>query len=880
MTMNAILDPEVLAERADTLEGLGRNGFRLAYVALDPSDPPLFATLDVEFVNAQALTPLPPPQGFLVSGGVRRQRAAVRVIAVAAVAGKPTMLRLTLEPVGDYSTYTLSTAVGSLGAPADALPRAMDPLFNALPFKFRPGCFNLSCAPEKVPAPTTDIAPAIDYLARDYDSFRHVLMSAMAARVRGWAPTSEADLDQVLIDLIAARGDELADAHDRVLAERAIATARKRVSLARHARLVDYHVHQGQQATAIVVVEVLGGLAGAPSDLPAVAAVPPAPPPAPPVAMPAWTVHSGASWDAGDAVIFATFPDRPRWRRRLFPELNRLRHYGWGGAVTALPKGATSADLVVLVAPGPGALSQALAMRLRDLFRGDAVEQQGAPADVDASVDRLLIAEVLNPDTGTANGVHIDRRQLLRLVPGPSRAEAMQDPVTGDWFCRVRWLDADALATSFCFVVDCGGAPKDDVSLFFANLAELAHGRPHETIFVPKDSPVRLPANDAIVATDAGEWTPLTRPSGSTTAWVGAVATLPRDPTIGPLAYRPGAVDGSEAPRSTLVVDVTVAASTRRWSERIDLIDSDGSEEHFVVETDEAQVSRLRFGDGVNGAPLPPGAVIACRYQTGQGVAGNVGADRLVGSSLPVERVWNPFDIAGGREPESREDVVRRAPEAYRAVQKRAVTLADYAAAAERIEGVSHARAGYAWCGSWRAVRVVIDPVGGGALGAELVDRLATALDALRLIGDDIEVRAAAYVPLDIKLVLCADPAYWIEDLRAELEAEFSDAWTADGRRGFFHPDAWTFGQSLHASQVIGRALAVQGIDRALELSMRRFDPGRGGGLVTVTLDPGELPTAAVATLPIGAFEILVVANDPDQLERGRIRFEVRGGRQ
>jgi hypothetical protein len=40
--------------------------------------------------------------------------------------------------------------------------------------------------------------------------------------------------------------------------------------------------------------------------------------------------------------------------------------------------------------------------------------------------------------------------------------------------------------------------------------------------------------------------------------------------------------------------------------------------------------------------------------------------------------------------------------------------------------------------------------------------------------------------------------AYWREDVRFVLEQEFSDSWTSDGRRGFFHPDEWTFGQSLH----------------------------------------------------------------------------------
>ena len=64
-----------------------------------------------------------------------------------------------------------------------------------------------------------------------------------------WEPTSEADLDQVLLDLFAAAADELSDYQDRVMNEAYVTTARKRVSIARHARLMDYHIHQGNQAS-------------------------------------------------------------------------------------------------------------------------------------------------------------------------------------------------------------------------------------------------------------------------------------------------------------------------------------------------------------------------------------------------------------------------------------------------------------------------------------------------------------------------------------------------------------------------------------------------------------------------------------------------------
>jgi len=309
--MSFVLDSEILDARADGLVGF--NGFRVGYVTLESADPPAFAWLDVEFHHVIGLSPLPAKEDFAIEGGLRPGLPPVTVTEVHAGASSK-VLRLKVAPVGDYSTYTLTIVEGA------ALP--LDPLLARLPFKFRPGCFNLSCAPEP-DAPRKYDEPAIDYLARDYDSFRHVLIAAMGARVPGWKPTSEADLDQVVIDLIAARGDELADAHDRVMSERALATARKRVSLARHARLVDYHIHQGNQATTQVVVQV-----AAQTDLPA--AVTPT--------RWGWIVFSGARSSDPDSSIFALVEKPGPWRRRVFPEMSDLRLYTWGDTVTALAK--------------------------------------------------------------------------------------------------------------------------------------------------------------------------------------------------------------------------------------------------------------------------------------------------------------------------------------------------------------------------------------------------------------------------------------------------------------------------------------------------------------------------------------------------------------
>src|SRR6185369_756173 len=111
-------------------------------------------------------------------------------------------------------------------------------------------------APDWEPGERPLDEPAIDYLAKDYDSFRHTMIAAMMQRVPEWQTSSEADLDQVLLDLFSAAADELSDYQDRVMNEAYLSSARKRVSLARHARLMDYHIHQGNQASTWLALEV------------------------------------------------------------------------------------------------------------------------------------------------------------------------------------------------------------------------------------------------------------------------------------------------------------------------------------------------------------------------------------------------------------------------------------------------------------------------------------------------------------------------------------------------------------------------------------------------------------------------------------------------
>lgn len=840
--MSEVVFQELVDDRADVLAGKNLNGMKLVLVALPPGANPDHADLDLRFFNELHVaailaeitaTPARAGQIFRVRGGTRVPAgAAAGQVKVTAVAGvDATRLSLRVAPVGDYSTYTLELVWDG---------SRIDPFFSAIGFKFRPGCFTNDCAPPQ-DGPPLSPGPKIDYLARDYDSFRHTLMTAMAERVPGWKSTSEADHDQVLIDLFAAAADELADYQDRVMAEAYLATARKRVTLARQARLMDYHLHEGNQASTWLALEVVAGQAPFRLDDQDV------------------LVWTGVSPAEDDAVFFASrerfLP--PAQRQRFDPLVNRLRMHTWRNAHPALRAGSTVADVVPLV-PGAG---QAEADALRDLVRAGALPQ-------------LLIAEQLNPLTALPPGRNRNKRQLLRLLARNDAAQTLHDPVTDTWLVRLQWRDEDRLRFDYSFTTFCAGVPKEDISLFFGNLLPVHEGLPMAVDFFEAG---------AVLPTDTPDhkhrYHQRLERQGDPNDWV--LAALPE----GPLAYLPkpmdgavdGALDGEVPARSTLQVSVLTGIETQAWSETESLVHSDDSASfgrRFMVETDERQRSTLRLGNGINGQLLPFGAVLRTQYQIGGGHQGNVGADQLVNVAKlsgalegAFTDAWNPFDVTDGRDPETPERIRRNAPEAYRARQLRAVTLADYVRRAEEVPRVSRAVARYAWTGSWRTVRVVIDPAGSTTLDEALRADVAAHLEAVRLIGEDLELRPPHYIPIELRIVVCAQPDQWVEDLRFVLEQALSDGYTADGRPGFFHPDAWTFGQDLHRSAIEGRVHGVAGVAHLVSIVMKRFDAPTPG-----------LPGTEV--LEMGFDEVVLCANDPDHLERGLVRIDVQGGRQ
>ena len=83
------------------------------------------------------------------------------------------------------------------------------------------------------------------------------MLDRLSLLVPGWTERSAADLGVTLVELLAlCRRQRCRYRQDVIANEAYLDTARQRVSVRRHARLVDYYLHEGCNARAFVHFEV------------------------------------------------------------------------------------------------------------------------------------------------------------------------------------------------------------------------------------------------------------------------------------------------------------------------------------------------------------------------------------------------------------------------------------------------------------------------------------------------------------------------------------------------------------------------------------------------------------------------------------------------
>jgi uncharacterized phage protein gp47/JayE len=299
-----------------------------------------------------------------------------------------------------------------------------------------------------------------------------------------------------------------------------------------------------------------------------------------------------------------------------------------------------------------------------------------------------------------------------------------------------------------------------------------------------------------------------------------------------------------------------------------DMLESAESDQVFVVEVESDGTATLRFGDDTNGRRPDSGTSFVASYRIGNGTAGNVGADSLIhfATDAPIQSCRNPLPASGGTDPETNDQIRRRAPQAF-LTQERAVTMADYEGVTEANPLVDRAAASMRWTGSWYTVFVAVEPQGAGILSQKLANSLQGSVGAYRLAGQDLEFDSPQYVSLELTLAVCVDPGYFQLNVKQALLQVLSSQVMPNGQKGLFYPDNFTFGQTVYLSPIYAAARSVAGV---LTVNAVVFQP------------QGTAPTTAFVTageIKLGPLQVARLANDPDFPDRGQITLNMEGGK-
>lgn len=830
-------------------------------------------------------------------------------------------LIVTVDKPGDFSTYTLClVALDEEGRPTNNPFPGIDPRYACLEFSFKVDCpSDLDCKETAVCAPEPLEEPEINYLAKDYATFRQLILDRLALLMPDWQERHVPDMGIALVEMLAYTGDYLSYYQDAIATEAYLDTARQRISVRRHARLVDYHLHEGCNARAWVCVQTDTDLKLDPEGVSFV------------------TGFNNLLPESRRVLTWNDLREIGPERYELFEPLvqdvtqplllyqahNQIRFYTWGDAECCLPKGATSATLV----DGQGVFIEDEAESKEQTAVQQAAEKQRTTWEYRRALhlkpgDILIFEEVISPQTGNPADANPARRQAVRLT----KVEPAVDYLYHQPVLEISWAEEDALHFPLC-ISAVGPAPAcellTDVSLACGNVILVDHGQhtgPENLGCVPLErteincalrcqgtarpsAPVLIPGRfrpqlqktpltfSQPLAADMPASRLLQQEPRRALPWIrlhsfADTSCAPAPPatpageepedTGEKPAVLPPKNSATPAPDVSQIPDPCAPDQEERqeWQALADLLGSQAIDHHYVVEMDDAQRAHLRFGDGELGAQPQAHHRFCATYRLGSGPRGNVGPETIthIIFSNPLEGVRlqprNPLPAQGGVAPESVAEARLLAPHAFRHRLERAITAEDYAQIVMRDfpHKVQRATANLRWMGSWYEVLIAIDRRHTEETDPTLLAEIAAHLYPYRRIGHDIVVRSATYVPLDIALDVCVLPHALRGHVKAALLALFSNRRLPDGRLGFFHPDNLSFAEGIFLSKLVAAAQTAAGVENVMVSKLERLFAGPHDEIEN-------------GVLSLGPLEIARLDNDPGFPENGRLALNLRGGR-
>jgi hypothetical protein len=767
-----------------------------AYNGIDFVDVSAPTTLVVHFLNGVAIDD--PALTVSITGGDSIPTVATKLIAPAdwsVDAEGKLLLTITTIATGDFSNYTLTITAPKL-----------DLILDSTSFSFKATCpSDFDCAPLPPNCPSPDVQPPpIDYLARDFQSFRQALLAFSALRYPEWVERSEADFGMMMSELLSAVGDEFSYLQDRVAAEASFATATQRRSLVSLARLVDYAPAPALSATTRLQCDVTeAGTVAAGARVSALA---------PDGTQVPFEIGSGLA-------DISHFPVSPLWNFTIAP-------YWFDDSEQCWPAGATS-----LWVFGHG-------------FNFTAGQQILIQTDLPGESLRQIV-------TLTAAGHEaVDEIFLTNGQP---------TPVT-----ELTWGSGDALTNARDLTRTTLGS----------NLLPATQGARFTETFAIGAAPPSAPGAQLAIARMG--------PNGS--------AATPNYVHRYPLAEAPlgwlADADASQPPAPEIIVTQTIP-DMLPWSFGTTLLESLPTDTDFTIDPvawqpvargptgqpvqwdiSGDQGSTIRFGTNVFGACPAEGDLFSVTYRTGLGAAGNVAADSITtidpATQGVLAAVRNPFAVTSGSDAETAAHIATMAPQAFQAVQYRAVRASDYEAAAETLPWVQKAATSFRWTGSWMTVFTAADPFGGEQISVNEDVALVELLNRYRLAGYESYAPPPDYISIDLRIEVCAQTGWRNGDVEASVLTVLGSS-TRSSSSGFFFADRFSFGTPLYRSRLEAAIQNAPGV-----LGVHGIQYRQRGSFLNFKRLPEALTPAPT--------QILRVDNDPSWPERGTIRVLVEAG--
>lgn len=716
----------------------------------------------------------------------------------------------------DSTTYDVS-----LTDPSNSL----DPFLNSAKFSISSNAQAQIDSLQNITSNTLRLtsAPEIDYLSRDFLSFRQLMLNRLSTLIPDWQASNTADLGNVVVEILAYVADYLSYYQDAVVTEGYLETARQRLSVKRHTRLLDYSLSEGCNSRVWVHVEVANPKIQLPAKtlLLTGSTIPPG--------VVVVSTESGSPYrllmNDDNVIQFATL-----YATQLYANQNKINFYTWGGQEVTLPVGTTSTSL-------EGAFDQLV------------------PGDV------LMFEQVLSPDTGLPEDADSTQRWIVRLTS----VAIVTDALYAQQVTEISWNQQDALPFPVVISSIINGAPVKNISQARGNMVLADQGR-----FIYGEA--LIPA----VVPDQGLYRPKLHQTNLTFSQAFDLQSTLADPASIQSAASKATQQTSPLAVPVITLEQTQHDISTHWNPKPDLLSSNYLSQNFVVEMDDERVGHLRFGDNTFGEKPAAGSSFTASYRIGNGSVGNIGANSLAyvvidtqNPSYPaptsIISIYNPLPGQGGTDPETITQAKLYAPKAFQQ-QERCVTLTDYVTVVKQYPEVVQANAILRWTGSWNTVFIAVQLSKGVTFNQTYETGLLNYLSQFQLLNQDIKVMQAQSLPLNIALGISLKPGYLFNVVNRNLMQVFSDTLQPDGNPGFFYPGRFGIGQPLYLSDIVLAIIDTPGV-AAVDITHNNPE-------TKFQIYNDKNSTALDdQVIQVGPLQVIQVDNDFSHPEQGIIQF-------